>query len=535
MPVNIYTSQEKKWRKAAGQVRISDNELSVKSVSHGIVLPVRCKMFPHPLSIKRFYEGGVVDTDYRFIAGFDRDRTNPRANFSCRSAYVPHEIPEYIDETVIFGGFVFSHFGHLLADGLSRIWYALKHPEISVVFMSFDNEEPFPFAEFLDLLGIRYFLVEQIPIQFKEILVPEEAVFSLEMYANRKWLTLFDMLRNRYLKDDTPQKIYLTRTQYQKQDGINENYFEDFYQHLGYTVISPEKLSLPEQIGLMANARDIACTMGTLSHLALFAQEGARLDILLRDPASLIKPQLLIGEARRLKTNIIEATKNILPTHHADGVFLYYPTRFFQAFCEEHAYPYTPIDFKIFLQEHLYDYLKLYTENYQNEFTFKKIRRKTLFDLIDSLSYAFFEKHVKRNALGARDFIKAYDALVELEAKEAEEAELVVYGYIQDTGWQRLDGARISPKPLTSLKIVTKIPYVAYVYLQSFGWMGSAGRLPFGSFDFCEPLRNFSMQADNIVYRAHDGNRWTDFRQSGDNVFAACGNDIYGLQIFFEQ
>ena len=56
----------------------------------------------------------------------------------------------------------------------------------------------------------------------------------------------------------------------------NEKYFEDFFAKHGFKIIAMEKLSIEEQISLIMGADEIASTMGTLTHWALFCKPTAK-------------------------------------------------------------------------------------------------------------------------------------------------------------------------------------------------------------------------------------------------------------------
>lgn len=64
---NFYVQNLEGWQKTLSRKKLSDKELEVKVVEHGIVLPTR------PIPGKSFvYEGGVCENDFNFVAGFTR-------------------------------------------------------------------------------------------------------------------------------------------------------------------------------------------------------------------------------------------------------------------------------------------------------------------------------------------------------------------------------------------------------------------------------------------------------------------------------
>ena len=83
------------------------------------------------------------------------------------------------------------------------------------------------------------------------------------------------------------KKLYLTRTKLEaagrsSEHICNEKYFEDFFTAHGFEVVSMEKLKIEEQISLVMGADEIASTIGTLSHWAMFCKPDAKFIMLTR-------------------------------------------------------------------------------------------------------------------------------------------------------------------------------------------------------------------------------------------------------------
>ena len=206
----------------------------------------------------------------------------------------------------MFGGILFQHFGNMIVDALSRMWWFAENPNTpyKFVFLMMEKQK-FLFPEFLNLAGLtedRYEIITE-PTQFEEVIIPDEAIYSV-FGASPKWLQYFDLIKEN-VKNKEPsslpiEKVYLTRTQLEYSDGINEEYYENFYAARGYKIVAPEKLSLSQQINLISSAKEIVTTLGTLSHLAVFAGEGVKLTILLRESETIILQQFIINELKKL-------------------------------------------------------------------------------------------------------------------------------------------------------------------------------------------------------------------------------------------
>ena len=79
---------------------------------------------------------------------------------------------------------------------------------------------------------------------------------------------------------DAGGKTYLTRTSLHSNKDYNEKEIEQLFREKGFDIVAPEKLSVAEQIRLMASSRTVAATEGSVSHNALFMSPGSQLIVL---------------------------------------------------------------------------------------------------------------------------------------------------------------------------------------------------------------------------------------------------------------
>ena len=314
---------------------------------------------------------------------------------------MPREKPVWRDETIVFGGILYAHFGNMIADAMPRMWWFAENPDTpyKIVFLMMTNQT-FKFPQFFDLAGLssdRYEIITE-PTQFARIIVPDEAIYSTDA-ACRQWLSFFELIKQKVSQQLSPspyKKIYLTRTQLPERDGVNEEYYEEFYKQQGYTILAPEKFSLAEQVNLIARAEKVVTTLGTLSHLAVFAQDKSEWVILLREPETVILQQIIINELKQLDWCYVEATKNILPTTHSHGVFLYCDTEYFQEYLESWgvASVQNGQEQGRVSPELLVQYCTAWAEHYKNPAEFKRIQNKQMRDLLKSLSRQFLEQDI---------------------------------------------------------------------------------------------------------------------------------------------
>ena len=426
----LYSEFSDKWEIQLHRNEILEHDLKVTEITNGIVLPLRKRDDIETLD--GCHEGGVCTEDYSFVAGIQRNRKNTTTNYSVCRSYQPETITKR-DEEVIFGGVLFRHFGHSLVDGLGRMWYYAENPDVTqkIVFVMMTSQA-FTAEKIFELMGLKEGQYEIItePTQFTKIIVPEEAMFERESAAHRRWLSSFERIKESIRKSYAPspfKKIYLTRTQMKENDGINEEFLEDFYRERGYEVIAPEKLPLEEQINIIMNAQEIACTMGTLAHLVVFAQNKIKITIHLRIPNEVVPVQLLLNELRELDWYIIDGTKNFLPTSQSKGVNFYLPTKYMKEYLDDNGLEYDPMlfDSDTFLQNNLYDYLIKWTSNYSNPEIFRRISRRTIFNVVDGLNRYLLDGDLQSEAfiIPESNYIEKNQELRQIVKKQKEELE----------------------------------------------------------------------------------------------------------------
>lgn len=390
---------------------ISDEELSVRYMQNAVILPLRKnKAFPEK---KNAFQGGVCDHNFRFLAGSSVEE--PR--FSCPESYEvsPSEIRER-SETVIFGGVFFHHFGIMLLLSLTRFWWIIQNLELPyrLIFLSESEKAEGYLKAWMELLKIpdeRYEVLKD-PAAFREVIVPDEVLTSTEGDINQRFFEPFTYFRDMVLSEDgtaEDQKIYLSRKNYTKYwkdgDGLNEEYYEDFFQKRGFTVIHPQELSLREQIRRIASAKVIAGTYGTLSHLcSLFAMPGTKLYMLLR--SGIMDPwfsaEAAILEKLDLDWYIIESVKNPYPVMHEIGVYLYAPTEYFRNFLMAENIPFAEEELTNKVSaEMMKEFLTRWLSCYGSPWGFKRLGDPGLFPVLQALTY-----HMTKKKLDPKDYLE---------------------------------------------------------------------------------------------------------------------------------
>lgn len=340
MANRLFVHDVKKWEANCRSHEIDPAQ--VHEYERAIILPLRRK--PGFDTRDGVYEGGCCTEDFTFIAGRRRRFKSEHANFDVDSAYA---IPSgggivFRDETVVFGGCLINHFGHALLDGTARMWYLPDAPsETKIVFLRYPHATGVPFdaLKFVELMGIDMARVEVIdtPTQFSKVIVPDETMYPADSYRSA-YIRTFDRIRGRIAAKPCP-RLYMSRSRFQLRPAFNEEYYEDFFARRGYEIIYPETLPIEEQIAYVAGADEIVTSIGSMSHLILFAKPTATVTILNRSTQCL-PGQIIVDQARGIEPYYVDAFVNPLPVAHVSGPFLFGPNRFFKAYLDERGIDY---------------------------------------------------------------------------------------------------------------------------------------------------------------------------------------------------
>jgi hypothetical protein len=321
----FYVENIEEWIEFSEKDYLVDRPVGVQTIENGIILPV-IGWNENPA----FHEwrGGVCDADGNFVAGHMTNLSDPD---SCENIHRAYPIPEKvrrIKETVVYGGRYFPHYGHFITETLSRMWYFVENPdcEYKVVFIGNGNEVQF--IDFFLMLGLREenIMLLKEPTCFDTIIIPDQSMFLNSGYTG-KAMTVYNAIRDSV----TPagyEKVYLTRSKLIPKQIVNEEYYEEYFRLQGYEVIAPEELSAREKVAVMAGAKEIATSSGTIHHQILFCHDRVNITLLARAE----QPRVLewsMNQARMVDCTVIDAALDALPTAITLGCHLFYPTDYF--------------------------------------------------------------------------------------------------------------------------------------------------------------------------------------------------------------
>jgi capsular polysaccharide biosynthesis protein len=177
--------------------------------------------------------------------------------------------------THLFGGMLKNeHFGHFLAESLSRLWALTRFAARdlnSIVFYLRMHRNPVPqwAFDFISTLapGIPLQIVSDVTI-FENLVVPDQAAHRSNgfIYGHPSVRELFERLRQ--IKGKPFKKLYVSRSRLQNSGGIlGEKKLERTLTREGFSVIHPEEHSLSDQIALYNGAQSLIFAEGAALHL----------------------------------------------------------------------------------------------------------------------------------------------------------------------------------------------------------------------------------------------------------------------------
>lgn len=566
----IYSNVSDEWLRLFERKLLNNNEVKSTVINEGYLLPLRVNK-----SIKKrglFFNGGCVDHNLSFVAGLIRNDKHD-ASHTVYGGYEfdPTQVST-IDETVIFGGIIDTHFGHFVLDCLSRLWFKVKNPSMKHkwAFIPIKNEIiPEYFYTFMELLGICRddIIIVQNITSYKETIVPEQSLISFE-YAKPEFLSIYEtIVKNCGDKSSYKfKKVYLTRTALNGQSTgvcLGEEYFEEFYSKQGYKVISPEKLSLREQISIIHNCDEVVCTMGTLSHFCLFMKNKSKITILTRAKTTL-KPQailLKIVEEKNIEFNIVDVSMNFIFDKRNQGIYLLGPNEQWKKFVKD-QFNISLSD--VFNGELIISYMKGFYERFKDPKNYAILKDLSFFDVLNNLALIFDGVRLDKNNYPAKTLCEQLsnevDAL-KLKNKSLENRNMNVADAIKNyfnvpyvfakfhrsvVGWTEFELtnniSNIETSKLRRIEaVVLKADFPDVMlhyssYVDKLGWLdtvkngevsGTEGKkMPIRSFK-CICISNIY----SINYRYIDKQlKWSRWYSEGDYLPIDANNEIYMIE-----
>lgn len=185
------------------------------------------------------------------------------------------------------------------------------------------------------------------PTQFENVIVPDESFFveGGTRFFTDEYRETIDRVRNFALKNQTPsaKKIYF----FYGTNQVGEERLAEYFRSKGYEIMSPERLTLDEQLNLLINAESFASTLGSCSHNSIFLRDGMEVILISRAPTHFTSYQCAIDSVYSQNVTYIDSSLSIFERGNANYCFIL--SRQLKKFFGDDFDGYTDYDFKIFL------------------------------------------------------------------------------------------------------------------------------------------------------------------------------------------
>lgn len=382
----------------------SNRKLKERVVENGIILP-------NKVVGNKIY-GGICDEHFNFISGHATHSAelHPGSRHISGSYKVPDNEIEFVDETVVYGGTMIDHPGHLIVESFAdRIWWFLKNPDsqlrLAVTKIWGDGSARF-IKEFVELFGLstdRLLIVDRAT-KFRKVIVPDQCSIPYAVsvhpyeYTDEYKSVYRQMVRN--IKPTSWKKIYFTKSATAKGNVIGEGYFIDFFEKRGFKIVNPEDYSLEEKVSFLHNADEFATLIGTNSIYAIFCRPSVKLTLLSRTNDFPQQIQAFLFEAAGIK-NIycIDVSRNFLHKDFTNGISLMGVTDEFRKYVKnvyDEDVEATPEES---LKSNLYDYLSYIPEYYTQPKYFNTIKNQKMLTVLQNMSEVFLGKEFDASKL----------------------------------------------------------------------------------------------------------------------------------------
>ena len=233
--------------------------------------------------IRNYYGvGGIADSQGKFVT------SSFISNSSAGGVYTPSsESIQHSSETVIYLTMFYPVWGHVITDNIRRLWFLNNDvfrnefkncPIVYIPWYSgtrtFDDPKMFNARRLLEILGVDVDKVQPItqPTRFDKIILFDDA-YVFNSYFTNEYREMIDRVRSFALKNRKPtssKKIYY----FYGRNQIGEERLAEYFKSKGYEIISPEKLTLDEQLNCLINCESFASTAGSCAHNSVFLRDS---------------------------------------------------------------------------------------------------------------------------------------------------------------------------------------------------------------------------------------------------------------------
>lgn len=322
--------------------------------------------------------GGAITSEHKCLP--DAPWNNDASCYDFETAIVEHK-------KVIYIGNIQNCFGHFFTDNLRKVWFLktaqakeLLEDGAEIVYTT-DKAPLIPVAfEIWKMAGVdlsQARLIEKLT-RFDVVYVPDNCFFESEdKMFTPEWSEMVESIKANAHKNKTAtiksnnssKWVYLTRIRLNKggKTEIGEKEIVRVFEKQGFEIVSPERLSICDQINLMDDCDRLVATEGSIAHLSLFCKPKTEVVILCKANYE-NSYQDVINEYADLNVTYIESHKSVMALSDAPwgGPFYLCVTKYLEKFVG-HPIPHVPYWLRP-------SYWK-YSQNFLYR-SFKKIRKR---------------------------------------------------------------------------------------------------------------------------------------------------------------
>lgn len=340
------------------------DDLRVQEYDRAAILPV--KRFAQDNLL--FGRGGVVDAEGKYVA-------LSSIELRLDGAYDVQDMP-FVDERVVYCGYLVDHWGHFLIEGVARLWYYLTNPEavdryVFIGKIGGVTEAKANYKAFFELLGIadKMVVINQ-PTRYRSVIVPERA-YGYRQYYTAQYNQIFERVAQSALmyadKYPKSEKVFFSRSRFPKalayEAGLDM--LDNYFARNGYEIIYPEQLGLAEMICRIRSATWCASESGSTPHNMLFAGDGQKLIIVERQSV-INHVQSDIDAVKELDVTYIDGHYTIYPVPVGGGPFILAYNDLFHRFTQDMRYQEPERQFTS--EKYVRKCLKHYMQAYRKDF-----------------------------------------------------------------------------------------------------------------------------------------------------------------------
>lgn len=319
----VYPTLRLKMEELSGQQHLYSKPLSCDVIDGGILYSA--------LAIGEIIAGGIKSKDGNIVKG-----TGLNSFMEVLYDTDENEI-DYLDEDVVYVGFLISCYGHVITDCIKHAWFVNSnqyqaHKHKKMIYTVCGQVQPWH-KEIFSLAGIdldKCCLISK-PTRFRSVVVPQPSFIDMNeyskptdsFYANpfytKEYLDTIDHMvveAQKRVQVKQVEKIFFSRKSKDKERRIRieqygENHVCKVVQKAGFTIIRPQDYTVAEQIALLHSCNVFMTTDGSIAHNAVFLKNAAQI-VILRKILWVNAYSNTIVEARNLEACIIDCSLSIL-------------------------------------------------------------------------------------------------------------------------------------------------------------------------------------------------------------------------------